>query len=597
MNANKAGAGTVALLLAGGLCLLPFLLPYHQPPILSFQAEWLAAALGLAAMLAALAAGADAFVPAPALSRWLFAFALFLTAQPMLISLAYPQLPLMGALYALYAALLIWLGAALAASVGLERAADTLAVCLLAGALANAAAGIIQFYGRPALLQDVVAQLQHSPLHNGAYGNIAQPNLYANYLSLGGTALLYLWQGDRLRSPLALAAALLLACACALSGSRGALLYALWFGLLGLLAARMQPGDRSRRLKFAAFGLAGVFLAAQLALPRLNELFQLGPANQGAFERLVEISSAHGEARWHAWLLALRAFAAAPIAGIGMGGFAGAAFALGLSPGMALGEVWSSPHNLLLQLLTETGAVGTILALGGLCGWIWQAGRRCFAAPQPAMWWIVAAVGVELIHSMFEFPLWNAHFLGVTALLVGLGAASAKSSAAASRWHRSVAAAICASLALALAILLRDYMRLDETRVTGTSITLSSPADTARDAAIMRTLTHGPLAATAELWIFLGAPLDRNGLAGKLKMSERVARYFPSYAVTVRRAVYLAFDGQATKARMLLAQALRTFPQHCQASTAILQQAFESDATAIAPLLALAKDASKPGCS
>ncbi len=86
--------------------------------------------------------------------------------------------------------------------------------------------------------------------------------------------------------------------------------------------------------------------------------------------------------------------------------------------------VWISPHNLVLQLLAETGALGAFLALGGLCTWWWQAGRRYVAAPQPAMWWIIAAVGIELIHSMVEFPLWNAHFLGVTALMSGSGRAA-----------------------------------------------------------------------------------------------------------------------------------------------------------------------------
>src|SRR5258706_7089525 len=68
-------------MLAGSLCLLPFLLPYHQPPILSFFPEWLAAALGVAAALALLVGrGVTAvFLPAPA--RWLIAFAVLLAAQ------------------------------------------------------------------------------------------------------------------------------------------------------------------------------------------------------------------------------------------------------------------------------------------------------------------------------------------------------------------------------------------------------------------------------------------------------------------------------------------------------------------------------------
>ncbi len=598
LTARLPRAAAVSLLLAGSLCLLPFLLPYHELPVLSFHAEWLAAALGIAAMLAALGEGARAFAPVPLPARWLIAFALFLAAQTLIGRPVYLQLPLLGALYVLYAALLIWLGAQLAASAGIERAAGVLAASLLAGALMNAAAGMIQFYGLPALLQDIIAELHHGPDRNAAYGNIAQANLYANYLALGGTALLFLWLRGGLRIGYALAAAMLLAWASALSGSRSALLYALWFAMLGLLAGRMPARAAARRLKFAAYGLAGAMLAAQVAIPWLNDALHLGQANQGAFERLVAISGGHAETRWEAWLLALRVFADAPIFGAGIGEFAGAIFSLGFSPEMArAGEVWTSAHNLPLHLLAETGALGTALALAGLCTWCWQAGRRYLTAPQPAMWWIIAAIGIELIHSMFEFPLWNAHFLGVTALVMGLATSPGARTNAAPRLSRTMAAGLCVVLAFALAILLRDYLRLDATRATGTSITLASAADSARDAAVMRALTRGPLAPTAELWIFLGAPLDRGDLAARLEMSERLARHFPSNAVIVRRAAYLAFDGQGAAARSLLLRALDSFPHRCRATVLILEQALAADRAAIEPLLALARNSSRRDCA
>jgi O-antigen ligase len=594
LEPTRTQVGAVSLLLAGSLCLLPFLLPYAQ----LFQAEWLAAALGVAAALTALSARGARLVPLPGPARWLTAFALFLVAQTLVGKPVYLQLPLLGALYVLYAALLVWLGAQLTASAGIERAAGVLAACLLAGALANAAAGMIQFYGRPALLEDIVAELHRDPLHNGAYGNIAQPNLYANYLALGGTALLFLWQRSSLRMTYALAAAALLAWACALSGSRAALLYALWFAVLGALAGRTQTDVEARRLKFAVYGLAGVLLAAQLAVPWLNDAMRLGPANQGAFERVVELSSAHAEPRWQLWRLAWRIFADAPVAGAGIGEFAGAAFSSGLPPGLTQfdGVVWTSPHNLVLQLLAETGALGAFLALGGLCTWWWQAGRRYFAAPQPAMWWIIAAVGIESIHSMVEFPLWNAHFLGVTALMIGLGTRPDTGSRAASRFTLIAAGTTCVALALTMAMLLKDYVRLNATSSIETPLTRAGAAAAERDAAVMRSLTRGPLAPAAEYWIILGTPLDRRKLSERLKMSERAARYFPSNAVIVRRAVFLAFDGQAAEARSLLAHAMQSFPHRCKATVLILEQALASDPNAIEPLLALAKHASRGDC-
>ncbi len=113
----------------------------------------------------------------------------------------------------------------------------------------------------------------------------------------------------------------------------------------------------------------------------------------------------------------------------------------------------------------------------------------------------------------------------------------------------------------------------------------------------MRDLTHGPLAPSAEQWIFLGAPLDRSDLADILKMSERVARHWPSNAFVVRRAVFLAFDGQAAEARRVLLPTLHTFPHRCKATVLILEQARAADPGAIAPLLVLARDASRPDCT
>src|SRR3979490_2464454 len=577
----------MSLLLAGSLCLLPFLLPYHQQPLLSFFPEGLAVALGIAAALTTLLAGGVPPVSLPVPARWLIAFAAFLAAQAAIGGHAYSQLPLLAALYVLYAALMIWLGAHLRAACGIERVATVLAAFLLVGALANSLAGVIQFYGRPRLLEDVIAELRGS---GRAYGNIAQANLYANYLALGEGALLFLWLRARVRTEYALPALALLLLGSALSGSRGALLYAFWYAALGLLAMRVQDGEEARRLRFAAYGVAVLALAAHFAVPWLNDLLHLGPAREGTLDRILASPGEHVEPRRQAWLIALRVFTGEPLAGVGTGEFAGAAFELGIDPSLTrLGEVWTSPHNLPLHLLAETGLVGTMLVLGGLGVWGWQAGRRCWADRQVVSWWIIAAFGIEMIHSLTEFPLWNAHFLGVTALLMGAGARLDTRSARVSRTAWIVPAAACAALSVILGVTLRDYVRLDTTRISGTTLTLTPAAQARQDAETMRELTHGPLAPLAELWIVLGAPLDRSELADKLAMSERVARYWPANTGVVRRAVFLALDGEAEKARSLLARALETSPHQVNPTILILEQARTADPGAVKPLLAMAK--------
>jgi hypothetical protein len=329
-------------------------------------------------------------------------------------------------------------------------------------------------------------------------------------------------------------------------------------------------------------------LAAHFAVPWVNAALHLGPLGEGTIDRLE-----HGEPRWQVWLIAVRVFFSAPFGGVGTGEFAGAAFEAGLDPAFTtIGEVWTSPHNLALHLLAETGLVGTILVLGSLCVWGWQVVRRYWTDRQIASWWIIAVVGIEMMHSLTEFPLWNAHFLGMTALLMGAGARLETRSPAVSPTGWIIPAAVCAALSVTLGVILRDYVRLDTKRISGTTFTLTPPAQAYQDAETMRELTHGLMAPLAELWIVIGAPLDRSDLAGKLAMSERVARYWPANTVIARRAVFLALDGKAEKARGLLARALETFPHQLNATILILEQARGADPGAVEPLLAMARASS-----
>ena len=82
----------------------------------------------------------------------------------------------------------------------------------------------------------------------------------------------------------------------------------------------------------AAYGLAGIIW--RLKLPSGSTVRSGRHAEQGAFERLAEISKNHSEARWLIWRLAWHIFVNAPITGVGIGEFAGAAFSSGLPPGL-----------------------------------------------------------------------------------------------------------------------------------------------------------------------------------------------------------------------------------------------------------------------
>src|SRR5471032_717228 len=145
-----------------------------------------------------------------------------------------------------------------------------------------------------------------------------------------------------------------------------------------------------RRLARAAFALAACAIVAQWLVPvGMNSLgFQI----EGGFERNAAsewdgpVRDEATHLRLVAWEQAWRMFVCAPWIGVGPNAFAGAAFAHGLPPEMAGNQVWTSPHNLVLHLLAETGLFGAGLICVGVLAWIRKSAGLFWRIPDLAQW-------------------------------------------------------------------------------------------------------------------------------------------------------------------------------------------------------------------
>ncbi len=543
------GVRGASLLLAGAMCVIPFLQPRHFSPIRTFYDEWLAFAFGLAAIGLAMIGRRSEAPRIPALSWCLTLFALILFVRGFGNIAAYPQLPFLWSCYALFAALLVVLGLDLATYFGREYVCDVLAAFVLTGALANSIAGVLQVTGIPQPIDAFISYLSGKR----AIGNVGQPNLYANYLALGEASLAYLWGRGKIRLSLATIAGLLLLPAAALAASRAYLVYLGYFLFLAWLVLRRYEGGFGRRVCIAAIALAIVGSQLQWIVPEVLRAYGFFIERASSSEWTSGVDASTG-LRLLVWQLAWELFAAAPWLGVGPGEFPGAGFAHGLPIELTANLVWTSPHNLLLQLLSETGLVGALPVGIGLFLWTIDAKNEVRFGKSPAMWWIAACVGVEIIHALLEFPLWYAHFLAIAALLMGIGASGGLI-------VRGIpirpAIAVC-SLAgiLGLVSTVYDYARFDLAIAASDGRSLATQSRTIADRAMLRDLRGGLLTPRIELMLFLSLPLDSNDVSEKIAMGERVLRIWPSTEVISRQAIFLAIAGRHEAAVTLLSHGM-----------------------------------------
>lgn len=554
MIAQRAALGFLAVMFA-----LPFANPLHSMPLTSFYTEWLALVAGLAALVCAARPTADDRLPA--ISAWLAAAALLLLAQPFLVGIAYAELPAIGALYLAWAAALAWLGRRLARALGAQTVIAWLAAALVAGGLVNAAAAFVQFYRIDSILSAFAADLG-SP--KGAYGQLAQPNHLSDYLALALASVAWLRLRGRIGLAAAIACAAVLLYALAISGSRASLLY---LAAGAILAWWLGRG----RLCLAIVLAAAAYLALQLALAHTGLNHPTLPPGAAAsgysampLDRVWRIDSV----RQTLWAQALLMWAQHPLLGVGWGQYPGAYFeaaaAFGGPPG------YGHAHNIVAELAAETGIAGLAIAAAGYFAW-WREARATDNDPRET-WWTGMLLAVIGIHSLVEYAVWYANFLGVAAVAAGVACAGAHGAARIrlARWP-SLAAAGIAALGIVLAAgLYSDYRLLEGTLAAAKRDPRSIPR---HQAALLALRERSLLAPWADvIWAGLSAGgLDH--LPERLALGARVQQFAPQPASAYWQAALLAAAGDEPAALAQIERAQAVFPEGLRRFVAMAEAA------------------------
>ncbi len=565
----------ISLAFVGLMWVFPFLYYHHAYPLTTFYQEWLAALLGVCALPLLLARRYWQAPQVPGIVLLPIGLMLILLVQFMIGRIIHFDHVLMLSLYLLFAALLMMLGQHLREEIGMPRVAIVLAVCLLVGAELNTLAGVLQHFRWNTFLNSVVTVKTSSAV----YGNIAQPNHFANYVALGLLSLgliqhrfgLRIWQSMLLASPMLFVMSL--------SGSRSGWLYLAAALILAWWWQRKEPALRSLLRYAVALCIAYALMHGLVQLPWL----QGSTGSVTSAERLINLAGTKS-IRLHLWHESLLIFAKFPLLGAGFGQFAWQHLQLAseLRNPQIVG-LYNNAHNIVMQLAAETGLAGLLVLFSTLGIWIRQTLLRHarFTAEQ---WWAVAVLAVLGIHSLLEYPLWYLHFIGVAAILLGALDAGAHRLELRGVGRLSVAAILLLG-ALSLFQGLQAYRHLEaSTNMRGLAARDAHYAERARDE-LLETLKYPLFNGYAELFIAHMMAPDEDHLAEKLALNTRAMRYIPTGIVSYHQACLLALSDQPQAALDILVNTVWSYPDHYEAAKAEMEALAARHPAQFQPLL------------
>jgi Virulence factor membrane-bound polymerase, C-terminal/O-Antigen ligase/Protein glycosylation ligase len=530
------GIGWVLLPLA---LALPWLLATHTNPWTMFHAEWL-----IAGAMLCLAVWAVAVLP----GRWALTWSVLALGPPVLLPLAHAAGGRLvyaadGWLAGLYLGALF-----LAAATGMRaealqphRGADAIFSSLVIASVASTGLMLYQWLG----FNDLGMLVMTLPVGGRLVANVGQPNLLATLLVWGVLGVWWGVQRKRIGPAVATLAAAFLLLGVAGTQSRTGMLEVAVLAFVAVLGRRGLGQPR----RGVVLLLLAWFAIAVLAWPTLTAALEADTAL--SLEQQASLSR-----RPLIWQLALQLIAEMPLLGWGWNQTLVGQVAL-FTKVDPLHLVLPYMHNLVLDLMIWCGVPLGMLAAGALLAWFVSRWRRHVPAQRP----LLLALTVLLLHSMLELPHAYALFLLPAGLLFGaLEQQFARRNPVAV--PRAVPATMVAVLALALAVMAVDYLRvesdLQETRIRAARIGDLTPV------APPRPLLLVPL---GDLLTFMRLEPARGMDAAVLADMNRVATRFPSGPNLFLYAQASALNRRPDEARRALALLCHLMlPAQCQAA-------------------------------
>lgn len=585
-SSRRIVAGQVPYAAATGIALflvVPFLVPFSTLPVLSFYQEWLAFALGCAVFIASAWLQRSNGIEVPRTFFLPVGICILLLIQALLGRLGYWQQSATGVIYLGWSVVLLVTGAMLRRQLGWDSFCALAAGAICVGALLSALIGLLQLAQWE--LGGLVAPMTEPRMR----ANLGQSNHFANYVCLGLFSICFLASDRRLNGFVAGGAVLLLLLVADLSGSRSVWAYLLAGASLAFWTHFRVRSRQTRALAYWVAGACAAMVAVSMVSTGLLHEFSpfddALPLHQSATERLLADQGAVSH-RHSIWRAAWQMFENAPVTGVGYGGFAWEYFvSLGRLPAGLPEEIVDHAHNTVLQMLAEFGLPGALLLVAAAVAFGLSV---CREPASPQRWWLITLIVVISVHSLVEYPLWYANFLGLFALLVGAGDRVA--------WQIKPAVvsstailAVAVAMAWLLGSVFLDYRLVERLGAQSAASRDNHDVIVAAARASQRSLFGNFI----ELGLSRTITIDRNALDAKVELNRRVLRVFPAPDVAYRQSALYAMQGDTAAAYSIWDLAVNAYPGRASAAANALAARVASGEVMLEPLVEYAASRSK----
>jgi O-antigen ligase len=408
------------------LLILPQLNNVHYDPLPQFWAEVTFAWASISLFLITVFGCKQISIPRIALP--LLLFALYITIQTFIIPISYPGLSYIASLEFILCIIIAISASTIIERYGLPYFISILCLALVIGAILQSIIGFIQYTGHYKAFGSLIFHDRSHPTTN-VFGHFGQRNHYCHYLTWAIFGLIYLHIKNKIDNITFYSLIIWFMFSITIAASRSVFIYFILSIVISFIYYLFNRSIQSKRLLFLITISSIILIIFEYGYPLLQQSIYHNHKIASGFERLSQVNSGSGGLigrRMVEWQKAWITFINYPILGYGLNGFAHMSVYLAyLFKNTPINSgLFTNCHNLILQLLAETGIIGTLIILIGgiwvICSMLVSHKTTQIRSVSLEIIIILCMVATTLAHSMVEYPLWYIYFLGPLVIFMSL---------------------------------------------------------------------------------------------------------------------------------------------------------------------------------